>query len=106
MIPRPCIEVGCLRMARGGPRGSRCTPCQRAWDRERNARAGRAAYRDPVYRAVSVKGMRCVDCGTFEDVTKDHVIELHEGGGNAADNIEPRCRPCNAKKSNRIRRAK
>lgn len=101
---RPCIEAGCPRFARGGPRGARCPGCQRRWDRVRNREAGRRAYQDPAYRGYPLAGRYCIDCGTRNDLTRDHIVELHEGGTNEIGNIVVRCRSCNSKKSAKRRR--
>jgi hypothetical protein len=41
---------------------------------------------------------KCVDCGTKENITIDHIKPISKGGKNNKNNIEPRCQSCNAKK--------
>lgn len=45
---------------------------------------------------------RCVRCGAQEDLQFDHVIPVARGGGNAAENIQILCGPCNRSKGDRI----
>lgn len=57
-----------------------------------------------ISRRISKRGMVCVDCGSTEDITLDHIIERHYGGTDDLNNLVPRCRACNSRKSNEIRR--
>jgi 5-methylcytosine-specific restriction endonuclease McrA len=45
---------------------------------------------------------RCVDCGSNENLERDHGWPISKGGPNHAWNIVPRCQPHNRRKSNRI----
>ena len=47
---------------------------------------------------------RCVRCGAEEDLQFDHVIPVARGGGNAPENIQVLCGPCNRAKSDLIAR--
>lgn len=44
----------------------------------------------------------CVRCGAEEDLQFDHVIPVARGGGNAPENIQVLCGPCNRAKSDAI----
>ena len=49
---------------------------------------------------VAEFGSRCVVCGC-EPVggpCKDHILPIHMGGSDAADNLQPVCRECNTAK--------
>lgn len=47
-------------------------------------------------------GYKCAICGeSKERLTKDHIRPIPRGGTDTADNIQPLCRSCNARKSNR-----
>ncbi len=45
---------------------------------------------------------QCAKCQSTSDLTKDHIIPLSKGGSNEVENLQPLCRSCNAKKSNKI----
>lgn len=44
---------------------------------------------------------RCVYCGSFKELTIDHVIPTSRGGKNTWDNLVCACAPCNVKKGDR-----
>lgn len=46
-------------------------------------------------------GFRCAYCGTAERLEQDHVVPLTKGGLHVIENIQPLCRTCNTKKSNK-----
>ena len=41
---------------------------------------------------------RCVECGSYEDLTADHIVSEREGGDTVPGNLQTLCRPCNSKK--------
>lgn len=43
-------------------------------------------------------GHKCLACGATGELVADHVVPIARGGTNTIDNIQPLCRPCNAKK--------
>jgi hypothetical protein len=45
---------------------------------------------------------RCVQCNAGEDLQFDHVIPVSKGGGNADNNLQILCGPCNRQKSDKI----
>lgn len=100
---RPCLDCGALTRNPGG----RCRPCQQRKDRARNRQPHRQAYTDDDYRAAR-RYVRaglygpCVDCGTWDDLTLDHVQPLILGGRNHPSNWVVRCRPCNSRKGARV----
>lgn len=104
-MPRPlrkCLD--CPDLTRN-PKG-RCRPCQQRWDHRRNQQPGRQAYKDPAYKTISAAARRgdygpCVDCGTLQDLTVDHIRPLSQGGTNDPSNLCVRCRRCNSAKHNR-----
>jgi 5-methylcytosine-specific restriction endonuclease McrA len=44
-------------------------------------------------------GGRCVYCGSFYDLTIDHVVPRSKGGTDDRSNLQTLCRPCNEKKA-------
>lgn len=45
---------------------------------------------------------RCAICGEKKPLTVDHIIPLSKGGSDDISNIQPLCRNCNSKKSNKL----
>jgi 5-methylcytosine-specific restriction endonuclease McrA len=43
-------------------------------------------------------GGMCRNCGSWDDLTIDHIIPLTKGGTNDVDNLQTLCRKCNQKK--------
>lgn len=41
---------------------------------------------------------RCVECGTDEDLSLDHIVSRSRGGSDHESNLQTMCRPCNGKK--------
>lgn len=40
----------------------------------------------------------CLKCGKKEDIVKDHVVPIYQGGDDSIFNLQPLCRSCNASK--------
>jgi len=40
----------------------------------------------------------CVDCGSQDDLSADHVIAESKGGPTTLENLKTRCRSCNSRK--------
>jgi 5-methylcytosine-specific restriction endonuclease McrA len=91
----------CIRCGEPSP-GSYCPGCRPADTRTRKTK-GQAAY-DPVWRKLSQRARRlqpwCVDCGTTEDLTADHILPKVDYPElvHAIENLAVRCRSCNSRR--------
>ena len=47
-------------------------------------------------------GWQCVTCGTWKDLTVDHIIPRSKGGTDDDDNLQTMCRSCNSAKRDRV----
>lgn len=96
---RPCLDCGLLTRNASG----RCDYHQRARERTRNAQPHRQAYTDADYRTARRHARSghygpCVTCGSWDDLTLDHVQPLILGGRNHPSNWVVLCRSCNSRK--------
>ena len=58
------------------------------------------AHQHPEYqrnrkRLLSERGISCHWCGSTENLTADHLLEVDAGGGHEADNLVVACASCN-----------
>jgi 5-methylcytosine-specific restriction endonuclease McrA len=68
--------------------------------------AVRIGTRDPIPDRVRVSvyerdGWRCVECGSADDLTVDHIIPWSLNGPDKEENLRTLCGPCNSKKGAR-----
>jgi hypothetical protein len=47
-------------------------------------------------------GSECQYCGSFDDLTCDHIVPLIRGGTNDHDNLTTACRSCNSSKGDKL----
>lgn len=84
----------CLACGRTGPwpvvagRAVRCAQCQKAFN----------AWKAREYRYEIKPQGPCVRCGTYLDLTWDHIVPLSKGGKTEWSNLQPLCRKCNSSK--------
>lgn len=57
-----------------------------------------ASLRTAVYERDEY---RCVECGTFRDLSVDHIFPVSKGGTNEFENLRTLCKPCNSRKGAR-----
>lgn len=48
---------------------------------------------------------KCVDCGSTEDLTGDHIVGIALGGKNLLGNLMLRCRGCNSRRGILVQKA-
>ena len=48
---------------------------------------------------LEICGQRCLACGTFDKLTRDHIVPLSNGGHDGIMNIQPLCWSCNSSKN-------
>lgn len=62
----------------------------------------RSAIPKAVRQAVYERdGHRCLECGTTENLSLDHIYPWSLGGSDDIDNLQTLCRPCNSRKGAR-----
>ncbi len=54
-------------------------------------------------RVYERDGYKCIECGTTENLTIDHITPIIEGGLNIEKNMQTMCYSCNSYKSNRYK---
>lgn len=70
--------------------------CRRHQLRKKGA-GGSHEYEDWL-TLLAMCGSRCLDCGTTENITRDHIKPVAWGGTDYLSNIQPLCLSCNCKK--------
>ncbi|RSV11654.1 HNH endonuclease, partial [Sphingomonas sp. ABOLF] len=50
-------------------------------------------------------GFQCCDCGAEDRLECDHVVPVSKGGETTLENLQTLCKPCNARKRDRIRKS-
>lgn len=82
-------------------------------ERRRKAAARAALYRQRGGGCISTElrqfilerdGYECVDCGSDDHLQIDHIHPVSKGGETTEENLQTLCRPCNARKRDRIRK--
>jgi 5-methylcytosine-specific restriction endonuclease McrA len=70
-------------------------------------RRSRPSQRKPVSRTLERQvyerdAYRCQECGSWHDLTIDHILPVIRGGENALENLRALCRSCNSRKGARV----
>ena len=93
-----CITCGQLAA------GTRCDDCQSAHTRRIDQQRGGREARGygPTWRRRAKQIIRlnpaCIDCGSTDDLTVDHIIPKARGGTDEPENLATRCRTHNSSK--------
>jgi 5-methylcytosine-specific restriction endonuclease McrA len=66
----------------------------------RNNKSGKINWNEWEQKLKDLNN-KCQKCGTTENITIDHIIPLSKGGTNETNNLQPLCRSCNCRKSNK-----
>lgn len=71
------------------------------WDTERTDNRARipARVRSHIYER---DGFACVECGSTDDLTLDHIWPWSKGGADEIENLRTLCRSCNSRKGARV----
>lgn len=71
------------------------------WDIERTdeRKSIPARVRQFIYQR---DGFACLECGTSDDLTLDHIWPWSKGGADEIDNLRTLCRSCNSRKGARV----
>lgn len=95
MTLKPCLTCGEPSEA------TRCPDCRPkdTRPRDRVTRTNNARWKNLSRRLRRLQPF-CNHCGTADDLTVDHIIELEDGGEPyALDNLQVLCRSCNTRKT-------
>lgn len=65
-------------------------------------RCAQGSHTEAEWQEVLAKHDHKCACGATEDLTRDHIIPISKGGTNFIENIQPLCRSCNSRKSNKV----
>lgn len=81
---------------------------QRFKDAERSRRyraSGGGQVPEELRREVFARdGWACVECAAVDHLQCDHIHPVSKGGETSLENLQTLCRPCNARKKDRIRK--
>lgn len=51
---------------------------------------------------AKIRSSSCLNCGTSDSISIDHVVPLARGGKHSVGNLQPLCKPCNSSKGAKL----
>lgn len=68
--------------------------------RKRRNRASNHTHKPEVRTRIFTRdNYRCLQCGSTENLTIDHIVSVYSGGTDEDNNLQTLCNPCNAGKA-------
>lgn len=67
-------------------------------EHNRKRRKTMANYKRIFAKIANKYNFECVNCGSKENLTIDHIRPISKGGTNEEDNLQILCKSCNSKK--------
>ena len=78
----------------------------RSWIKNKRNRILRGIYPKHTFKQwgdlIKIFNYKCALCGKKKPLNIDHIIPISKKGTDEIENIQPLCRNCNSKKSNKI----
>lgn len=112
LLGLPVVEAECMSCGVKAPVFVDKRLCEKCWRTQRHdialkagrIRAARIALAEGEYTEdqwialLEFCGGRCLRCGTRENISRDHVVPIANGGSNSIANLQPLCCSCNSSK--------
>jgi 5-methylcytosine-specific restriction endonuclease McrA len=99
VISGPQIGADGFRVSAASRTDHGCWPMCRDCKRERYRRA--AIPKEAREAVFDRDGRACIECGTTERLTIDHIAPVSLGGSDDISNLQTLCGSCNSRKGNR-----
>ena len=70
--------------------------------RQQYVKQRKRKIKDNVKKKVIRRDGRCLECGSKENLTIDHIVPISKGGDNNMKNLMTLCHVCNQKKGRKL----